>query len=90
MGQPTSHATGGRFAEFELVERFTLGHVIDPVSGLTPYESKIEVAFHPSGERVRMVVTLHPHRDAHWTKRSVMGFTSQLNKLDKRVGATGP
>ena len=33
-----------------------------------------------------MVVTLHPHRDPHWTKMAAMGFPSQLTKLDKRFG----
>ncbi len=84
MGQPTSHATRGRFAELKPFDRLTLVHVIDFIEGVTPYESKIEVAFHPAGDRVRMLVTLHPHRDPHWTKMSTMGFTSQLTKLDRR------
>lgn len=86
MGQPLSHATRGRFAEFAPLERLTLVHVIDFVPGTAPYETTIEVAFSSSGEHARMVVTLHPHPDAHWTKMSTQGFTSQLTKLDKRFG----
>ena len=86
MGQALSHGTRGRFSEYRPFERLTLTHVIDFVAGQAPYESTIEVAFHPSGDRVRMVVTLHPHPDAHWTKMSTMGFTSQLTKLDRRFG----
>jgi hypothetical protein len=33
-----------------------------------------------------LVVILHPHRDPHWTKMSIEGFTSQLAKLDRRFG----
>ena len=71
------------------LERLTLVHVIDFISGVEPYESTIEVDFHRSGDQARMVVTLHPHRDPHWTKMSVRGFGSQLTKLDRRCDGTG-
>jgi hypothetical protein len=45
------------------------------------------VEFFPSGGTVRMVVTLDPMHDEEFTKMSVMGFTSQLTKLDRRFGA---
>lgn len=40
--------------------------------------------FVPSGDHVRMVVTLDPMHDEEMTRMSTMGFTSQLSKLDKR------
>ena len=86
MGQPLSHLTRGRFVKFEALERLTLVHVIDFIAGVEPYESTTEVDFHQMGNRARMVVTLHPHRDPHWTKMSAMGFQSQLTKLDKQFG----
>jgi uncharacterized protein YndB with AHSA1/START domain len=87
MGQPQSHGTRGRFDEFKPLERLTLVHVIDFIPGVEPYESTIEVDFHVSDDHhARMVVTLHPHRDPHWTRMSAAGFTSQLTKLDKRFG----
>lgn len=89
MGQPISHATRGRFTEFNPPRRLTLVHVIDFIKGVEPYDSTIEVEFHQQGERARMVVILHPHRDPHWTRMSVEGFTSQLGKLDRRFGWTG-
>lgn len=89
MGQPLSHHTHGRFAEFAPYRRLTLVHVIDFIRGVEPYESLIEVDFHASGDQARMVVTLHPHRDPHWTRMSTEGFRSQLTKLDQRFGATG-
>lgn len=87
MGQPLSHHTHGRFAECTPCERLTLVHVIDFVPGVEPYESTIEVAFAAQGDHARMVVTLHPHRDPHWTRMSVEGFRSQLTKLDARFAA---
>jgi uncharacterized protein YndB with AHSA1/START domain len=89
MGQPLSHNTHGRFVQFKPLERLTLVHVIDFIAGVEPYESTIEVDFHASGDHARMVVTLHPHRDPHWTKMSVEGFRSQLTKLDQRFSGPG-
>jgi hypothetical protein len=66
--------------------RLALTHRIDFIQGIEPYESMIEVDFHALGDHARMVVTLHPHRDPHWTKMSIEGFTSQLAKLDRRFG----
>ena len=74
------------FAEFKPLERLRLVHVIDFLSGVEPYESTIEVDFRASGDQATMVVTLHPHRDPHWTKMSAEGFQSQLAKLDNRFG----
>jgi uncharacterized protein YndB with AHSA1/START domain len=89
MGQPLSHGTRGTYAEFRPHERLSLVHVIDFVPGSEPYESLIEVAFSAEGDHARMVVTLHPHLDPHWTRMSLEGFTSQLTKLDRRFGRAG-
>lgn len=89
MGQPLSHNTRGTYAEFRPHDRLKLVHVIDFVPGFDPYESVIEVGFSATADLARMVVTLHPHLDPHWTKMSVEGFSSQLTKLDKRFGWTG-
>ena len=86
MGQSASHATHGRFAEYSPPTRLRLVHAIDFIDGVEPYESAIEVAFAALGDRTRMVVTLHPHRDPHWTRMSAEGFSSQLTKLDRRFG----
>ena len=90
MGQPVSHNTRGRFTEFKPLERLALVHVIDFIAGVEPYESRIEVDFGGSGDQARMVVTLHPHRDPHWTRMSAEGFRSQLTKLDGRFKGTTP
>ena len=84
MGRPSSHETRGLFAEFRPYERLTLVHVIDFLPGIKPYDSTIVVDFFPSGQSVRMVVTLCPMHDEEFSNMQVMGFTSQLTKLDKR------
>lgn len=87
MNQPVSHATRGHFSELRPHTHLTLVHVIDFIPGVEPYDSTIEVDFHAAGDQARMVVTLHPHRDPHFTRMSIEGFTSQLTKLERRFGA---
>lgn len=89
MGQPASHNTKGWYDEFRPHTRLTLKHLIDFVAGKAPYETLIEVEFEALGDRARMVVTIHPHQDAHWTGMAVEGFRSQLTKLDRRFGWSG-
>lgn len=86
MGQPRSHETRGRFAEVRPKSRPALTHMIDFLPGVKPYESSMVVEFFPSGQSVRMVVTLDGMHDDEFTKMQTMGFTSQLTKLDKRFG----
>ncbi|GEM_PF-6941193 len=89
MGQPLSHGVRGTYAECRLRERLRLAHLIDFVPGSEPYESLIEVGFSAAGDHARMVVTLHPHLDPHWTKMSVEGFSSQLNEARQAVRLGG-
>lgn len=77
MGQPVSHETHGRFTELRPRERL-------------PYESTIVAEFFPAGDRVRMVVTLHPMHDEAFSRMQADGFTSQLTKLDRRFGVLAP
>ena len=84
MGMATSHETRGRFAEVQPHQRLAITHVIDFLSGVKPYESTMVAEFFPSGDRVRMVVMLDPMHNEEFTRKSTMGMTSQLTKLDKR------
>jgi hypothetical protein len=60
---------------------------MDFLPNVKPYESTMLVEFFPSGDRVRMVVTLDPMHDDEFTRMSAMGLDSQMTKLDKRFGA---
>ena len=88
MGRPSSHATRGRYTEFKPYQRLAITHLIDFLPGVKAYESTLLVEFFPSGESVRMVITLEPMHDEEFTKMSTLGFTSQLAKLDKRFKLT--
>ena len=86
MGRPTSHEARARFIEIRPHDRLAITSVIDFLPGVIPYEWTIVTEFFPSGESVRMVITLDRMHDEEFTKMSTMGFTSQLTKLDKRFG----
>ena len=85
-GQPERHATRGKFSELQPQRRLALTHLIDFLPGVATYESTIAVEFFPSGDNVRMVVTLDPMHDDQFTQMQSQGFTSQLSKLDARFG----
>jgi hypothetical protein len=87
MGRPTSHEARARFTEIRPHDRLAITSVIDFLPGMKPYESTIVAEFFPSGETVRMVVTLGPMHNEEFTQMQKEGFTSQLSKLDKRYGA---
>ncbi|MCC7046875.1 MAG: SRPBCC domain-containing protein [Alphaproteobacteria bacterium] len=84
MGHAPRHKTRGWFAVYEPPRRLVLTHVIDFMPGVKPFETTMSVDFSPAGDRVRMVVTLQPMPYPEISKMQVMGFTSQLGKLDRR------
>ena len=90
MGRPLSHPTRGTFSELSPHKRLVLTHVIDFLPGVKPYESTIAIELLPSGDNVRMVVTLSPMHNPEFTEMQEQGFTSQLTKLDKRFTAPRP
>lgn len=83
-GQAVLHNTLGHYSRFEPLQRLAIVHLIDFIPGHDPYETLIEVAFEADGGGSRMIVTLHPHQDAEWTRMAGEGFESQLTKLDQR------
>src|SRR3569623_1213242 len=82
MGLPVSHLERARVAEFRPLERLVRRLLIDFVPGVAPYESTLIVDFFPSGERVRMVVSLLPMHDEAFTIKAGQGLASQLRNLD--------
>lgn len=86
-GRPGSTESRATFTVFQPQTRLSLTHRIDFVPGVTAYDSTMAVEFVPSGDRVRMIVTLDPMHDEQMTRMAVMGFTSQLGNLDKRFAS---
>ena len=87
MGLPPSQAVHGRFSEFRPHQSLALTQMMDFVPGVAPYETTMRVEFFPTGEYVRMVLTVDTTTHSEeWTRLSKEGFESQLGKLDKRFG----
>jgi uncharacterized protein YndB with AHSA1/START domain len=86
-GWEVRHRTHGTFIEVEPKRRLTLRHRIDFIPGVEPYDHEMQVEFMPEGARVRMVVEVEPHRDAHWTRMAAQGFESQLTKVAAALAA---
>jgi hypothetical protein len=57
--------------------------MMDFLPGVEPYENPLMVDFFPSGEWVRMVVTLNPMHDEEFTRMAAEGLASQFRNLDK-------
>jgi uncharacterized protein YndB with AHSA1/START domain len=83
LGLPASHEEHARFSEFRPMERLTLAIMMDFLPGVAPYEGTLTVDFFPSGEWVRMVVTLSPMHDLEFTRMAAEGLTSQFRNLDR-------
>ena len=86
FGLPPSQVVHGRFSEFRPHRSLAITLNMDFIPGVDPYEFTMRVEFFPSGEHVRMVVTVDPAHSEEWTRLSREGFESQLRKLDKRFG----
>ena len=84
MGRPVATPVRARFSVFEPYTRLVITSVIDFVPGVAPYESAVTVEFRPVRDAVRMVVCVEAMHDEQFTQMAVMGFTSQLSKLDAR------
>jgi uncharacterized protein YndB with AHSA1/START domain len=84
LGQPQVVDTRGRYSEFEPQRRLQLTHMIDFFKGVQPYENAMEVELAPAGDRVRMVVTLHPMHSPELSRMQAEAVESQLMKLDRR------
>ena len=84
MGRPNSHETRGTFSALEPLRRLELTHVIDFLPGVKPYESTMNVELVPTGDSVKMIVTLSAMHNEEFSQMQKEGFTSQLTKLDKR------
>ncbi len=83
LGLPPSHLERARFSEFRPLERLAFSIMMDFLPGVAPYEGTLMVDFIPSGEWVRMVVTLCPMHDEEFTKMAAEGLASQFRNLDK-------
>ncbi len=87
-GMPLTTEARLTFTEVSPPRRLGYVHVADFVPGVEPYPVDHLVELHAAGAEVRMVLTMDAMHDEVWTQRAVMGWESQLGKLE-RVLALG-
>jgi uncharacterized protein YndB with AHSA1/START domain len=83
-GMDESSAAKGDYTVVEPNRRLIYTNAVDFVPGVPPYTSTtiVEMSATPSGG-TRLTVTNDVMHDEQWTAMATMGWTQQINKLEK-------
>lgn len=75
----------------EVVPHRRLAYVsrADFIPGVAPYEVVTTIELFPEADAVRMVINFDAMHDEYWTNMAVMGWASQLGKLERVLRAPG-
>jgi len=75
----------------EVVPHRRLAYVsrADFIPGVESYDVLTTIELFPEADAVRMVVTFDAMHDEYWTNMAVMGWESQLGKLERVLSASG-
>jgi uncharacterized protein YndB with AHSA1/START domain len=69
------------YQEIIAPRRLAYVHLADFVPGVTPYDVTHVVEFQAKGAEVTMKLSIQAMHDEEWTKRAVMGWTQELDRL---------
>jgi len=86
-GMPLATQTSITYVEVVPDRRLAYVNHVDFVPGLTAYEVGTLLELEAEGGSVRLRLTLDPMHDQEWTNRAVMGWESELGKLQKLLAA---
>ncbi|HMF94044.1 MAG TPA: SRPBCC domain-containing protein [Vicinamibacterales bacterium] len=75
------------FTEIVPLRRLAYVHLADFIPGVDPYDVATIVEMVPTAGGVRMTLTFDAMHSDQWTERAVMGWTSELEKLDASLAA---
>ena len=89
-GRPTSSDHRVTYVEVEPLRHLAYDHLVGFVPGVPPYETRHEVDFHEAGSGMRLVVTIEAMHDEEMTRMAVMGWTSELTRLWRRLASRAP
>jgi hypothetical protein len=78
---PLTSTVRGTYREVAPRQRFAYTTVVDFIARVAPYEVGARVEIHVEPQGVRLVVIEDPLHNAEWTRMSVMGMNSSLDKL---------
>ena len=86
-GLPVTTVTSATFTEVQPQTRLGFDSLVDFIPDRQPYTTATSVELIPSGKSVRLIVSIEAMHDEHWTRMSVLGWESQLNKLGQTLAA---
>lgn len=88
-GMPITTEARARYTEVVPLRRLAYVHLADFIPGVEPYDVATVVELELTDGGVRMTLTFDPMHDDEWTSRAVMGWQSELGKLDAVIAARG-
>ena len=82
---PLVSRAGSTYTEIKPPRRLAYKTMTDFIPGITPYEIVAVVEFRPVADGVRLVITRDTMHNEEWTRMSVMGMDSSLDRLARVV-----
>ncbi len=73
------------YTEVSPKTRLAYDHLADFIPGVEAYSVLHTVELFPKASEVRMVLTIDRMHNEEWTNRAVMGWESELGKLEKAL-----
>jgi uncharacterized protein YndB with AHSA1/START domain len=87
-GMPEATPSRVTYTEVIPLRRLAYLTLADFIPGVEPYEVMTTVDLHPQGDGTRLVMTFDAMHDEQWTNMAVMGWESELGKLEKVLEAS--
>jgi uncharacterized protein YndB with AHSA1/START domain len=75
------------FTEIVPLRRLAYVHLTDFIPGVEPYDVATLVELQRVADGVRMILSFDAMHSNEWTERAVMGWKSELGKLDALIAA---
>ena len=84
-GMPLTQELRITFTEVVPLRRLAYIHLTDFIPGVEPYDVATVVELQRVAEGVRMTLSFDAMHSDEWTERAVMGWNSELGKLDRLI-----
>jgi uncharacterized protein YndB with AHSA1/START domain len=81
-GMPLTQTLRITYTEIVPLRRLAYVHLTDFIPGVEPYDVATVVELQRVAEDVRMILSFDAMHSDEWTERAVMGWTSELGRLD--------
>jgi len=86
-GMPETTVSRLTYTEVVPPRRLAYSQTADFIPGVEPYEVPTTIELETTPQGVRMVLSFTAMHDEHWTNMAVMGWESELGKLEKVLKA---